>query len=145
MRTKALLRSAMAMLMGGIVVTGCIDDNYDLSDIDTTTELQVKDLVLPLDIDEIAMENIVQIEDTGMVKVINGEYVVLDSGTYKSDEIIIPSLLIPAPTVAPIKSHITLVENNTPSSMKALPQFPMRFDIGTQMSSFTYKQSNVTE
>ena len=114
MRTKALLRSAMAMLMGGIVVTGCIDDNYDLSDIDTTTELQVKDLVLPLDIDEIAMENIVQIEDTGMVKVIIGEYVVLDSGTYKSDEIIIPSLTIPAPTVAPIKSHITLVENNTP-------------------------------
>ena len=103
MRTKALLRSAIAMLMGGIVVTGGIDDNYDLSDIDTTTELQVKDLVLPLDIDEIAMENIVQIEDTGMVKVINGEYVVLDSGTYKSDEIIIPSLLIPAPTVAPIK------------------------------------------
>lgn len=144
MRTKALLRSAMAMLMGGIVVTGCIDDNYDLSDIDTTTELQVKDLVLPLDIDEIAMENIVQIEDTGMVKVINGEYVVLDSGTYKSDEIIIPSLLIPAPTVAPIKSHITLVENNTPTAV-AIPQFPMRFDIGTQMSSFTYTQSNVTE
>lgn len=144
MKLKALLRAAMVMLAGGFVVTGCIDDNYDLSDIDTTTELQVKDLVLPLDIDEIAMENIVQIEDTGMVKVINGEYVVLDSGTYKSDEIIIPSLLIPAPTVAPIKSHITLVENNTPTAV-AIPQFPMRFDIGTQMSSFTYKQSNVTE
>lgn len=144
MRTKALLRSAMAMLIGGIVVTGCIDDNYDLSDIDTTTELQVKNLVLPLDIDEISMENIVQIEDTGMVKVINGEYVVLDSGTYQSDEIIIPSLLIPAPTVAPIKSHITLIENNTPSAV-AIPQFPMRFDIGTQMSSFTYTQNNVTE
>lgn len=145
MRTKALLRSAIAMLAGTFVVTGCVDSDYDLSNIDTTADLKVKDLVLPINIDEIAMKEFISIEDTGHIQVINGEYVLIDSGTYESAEIIIPSLRIPAPTVAPIKSHITLIGENTPSSLKAVPKFPMRFDIGRQMSSFTYRQSNVTE
>ena len=145
MKLKALLRAAMVMLAGGFVVTGCIDENYDLSNVDTTAQLQVKDLVLPINIDEIAMKEFIALEDTGHIQVVNGEYVLIDSGTYQSDEIIIPSLTIPAPTVPPIKSHITLIEENTPSSVKALPKFPMRFDIGRQMSAFTYKQSGITE
>lgn len=145
MKLKALLRAAMVMLAGGFVVTGCVDENYDLSNVDTTAQLQVKDLVLPINIDEIAMKEFIALEDTGHIQVVNGEYVLIDSGTYQSDEIIIPSLTIPAPTVPPIKSHITLIEENTPSSVKALPKFPMRFDIGRQMSAFTYKQSGITE
>ena len=114
MKLKALLRAAMVMLAGGFVVTGCIDENYDLSNVDTTAQLQVKDLVLPINIDEIAMKEFIALEDTGHIQVVNGEYVLIDSGTYQSDEIIIPSLTIPAPTVPPIKSHITLIEENTP-------------------------------
>ncbi len=145
MKTKHLLRFATTMFVGAVVVSGCVDNDYDLSDIDTTTELQVKDLVLPLNIDEIAMQEILHIEDTGHVKVVNGEYVLIDSGTYESDPINIPSINIPAPQIDPIKSKITLIENNVPASMSTLPTFPMRFDLGEQFSEFTYQQSGVSE
>ena len=86
MKVKALLRAAMVMLAGGFVVTGCIDENYDLSNVDTTAQLQVKDLVLPINIDEIAMKEFIALEDTGHIQVVNGEYVLIDSGTYSTDD-----------------------------------------------------------
>ena len=46
------MASASALLM----LPGCIDDNYDLSDIDTTTELKVNDLVVPLNLKSISMQ-----------------------------------------------------------------------------------------
>lgn len=142
MKMKVLLHSAAAVLVGGMALTGCVDSDYDLSDIDGTTELQVKDLVLPVNIDEIKMSNIVSIGDTGMVKVFNGEYVVLDSGTYHSDPIVVPSIVVPSPDIAPIKSHITLIEDN---HVMSTPTFPLVFDIGEQFSEFTYHQSDVSE
>ena len=149
MRTKNLLRAAVVILAGGFIATGCIDENYDLSNVDTTAELQVKDLVLPLDIDEIAMREFINIEDTGHIQVINGEYVLIDSGTYSTDDIIIPAINIPAPSVAPITTTIKLLGNgNTPSSTKALPTlptFPLVFDIGRQVSEFEYKTSNISD
>ena len=149
MRTKNLLRAVVVILAGGFIATGCIDENYDLSNVDTTAELQVKDLVLPLDIDEIAMREFINIEDTGRIQVINGEYVLIDSGTYSTDDIIIPAINIPAPSVAPITTTIKLLENgNTPSSTKAiptLPSFPLIFDIGRQVSEFEYKASNISD
>ena len=149
MRTKKILRAAVVILAGGFIATGCIDENYDLSNVDTTAELQVKDLVLPLDIDEIAMREFINIEDTGHIQVINGEYVLIDSGTYSTDDIIIPAINIPAPSVAPITTTIKLLGNgNTPSSTKALPTlptFPLVFDIGRQVSEFEYKTSNISD
>lgn len=139
---RNFMLSAVVVIAGGILLTGCVDSDYDLSDIDGTTELQVNDLVLPIDIDEIKMSNIVSIGDTGMVKVFNGEYVVLDSGTYSSDPIIIPSIVVPAPVIAPIKSHITLIGDN---QVKATPTLPLVFNIGEQFSEFTYTQNNVSE
>ena len=149
MNTKSLLRSAIVVLASAFVATGCIDENYDLSNVDTTAELQVKDLVLPLDIDEIAMKEFISIEDTGHIQVINGEYVLIDSGTYTTDDIIVPAINIPAPSVAPIITTIKLLGNgNTPSSTKALPTlptFPLVFDIGRQVSEFEYKASNISD
>ncbi|MBQ2046139.1 MAG: hypothetical protein II260_03025 [Muribaculaceae bacterium] len=149
MRTRNLLRAAVVILASGFIATGCIDENYDLSNVDTTAELQVKDLVLPLDIDEIAMREFINIEDTGHIQVINGEYVLIDSGTYSTDDIIIPAINIPAPSVAPITTTIKLLGNgNTPSSTKALPTlptFPLVFDIGRQVSEFEYKTSNISD
>lgn len=146
MKLDFLKSFPVALLMGGVLLTGCIDEDYDLSNIDTTAELQVKDLVLPINVDEIAMNQFVSIADTGRIQVINGEYVLIDSGTYESDEIIIPEIKIPAPSVPTIKSTITLIEDNTPSALKAaMPTFPMRFDIGRQMSAFTYRQGGVTD
>lgn len=145
MKINLMKTLPLAMMVGGVLLTGCIDEDYDLSNVDTTAELQVKDLVLPINVDEIAMHEFVSITDTGHIQVINGEYVLIDSGTYQTNDIIIPEIKIPAPSVPTIKSTITLIEDNAPASLKAMPTFPMRFDIGRQMSGFTYKQGGVTD
>ena len=148
MNFKRFLLPSIAVVMGLCAFTSCIDENYDLSNVDTTAELKIKDIVLPLNIEdvELAMHEFVSITDTGRIQVINGQYVLIDSGTYASDEIIIPAIKIPSPSVPTIKSTITLIEDNTPSSLKAaMPTFPMRFDIGRQMSAFTYQQGGITD
>ncbi len=147
MKPKFLLYPAIAMMVGGAVFTSCVDSDYDLSDIDGTAELQVKDLVLPINIDEIAMKEIIHLEDTGHIQVINGEYVLIDSGTYESDEIIVPSIIAKAPEIAPVYSKIKLIENNNTSSLKALAPsaLPLVFEIGEQMSPFTYHEDGVSD
>lgn len=152
MRTKNLLRAVVVILAGGFIATGCIDENYDLSNVDTTAELQVKDLVLPLNIDEIAMKEFIGIEDTGHIKVINGEYVLIESGSYESDSITVPEIVAKSPNIAPVYSKIKLIDNS--KSLKDypdipgipnIPSFPLRFDIGKQMSGFSYREGNVSD
>ncbi len=151
MRIKKLLRFAIAMVAGGIVVAGCVDENYDLSNIDGTAEFQVKDLVLPINIDEIEMQQFIGIEDTGHIRVINGEYVLIDSGQYESDEIIMPDVVAKAPKFDPIYSQIKLVGGKSFKDYPDIPQipntpsFPLRFDIGKQMSGFSYQAAGVSD
>ena len=42
-----------------LVFTGCIDNSYDLSDIDTTTQLRFNNLVLPIQMDPILLSDII--------------------------------------------------------------------------------------
>lgn len=142
---KFLLRSAAVVMASGAVLTGCVDNDYDLSDIDGSAELKVNDLVLPIDIDEISMANIIDLNDTSHIKVINGEYVLIDSGTYQSEEIFVPAIHAVAPVIDPIISKITLITDNVPLSYPSTPTFPLRFEIGTQLSGFAYHVENVSD
>lgn len=45
--------SCLTAVLTAVVTTGCVDDSYDLSDIDTTTRIEVKDLTIPVNIDAI--------------------------------------------------------------------------------------------
>lgn len=74
-----------------LLLTGCIDDKYDLSDIDTTSEFRVNDLVLPINLDPVVLSDIIKIEEGDELKEINlnGEtfYGVQRTGDFSSDGI----------------------------------------------------------
>ena len=74
-----------------VALTGCIDDKYDLSNIDTTSEFQVKDLVLPVQIDPVALSDIITVKEGDQLKevTLNGKtfYAVEESGEFESDGI----------------------------------------------------------
>ncbi len=38
-----------------LLLTGCMDDNYDLSNIDTTSEVKVNGLVLPVNVKPVTL------------------------------------------------------------------------------------------
>ena len=105
MKFKSLLVSSAVL---SVMLTGCIDDSYDLSDIDTTAELKVKDLVLPLNIDDIVLSDIFDLEDNSRIKVVNGEYVIIEEGSFNSDEISIPDIHADAPEAGHTVKYLEL-------------------------------------
>lgn len=97
------------LLYGGVALismstlTGCIDNEYDLSDIDTTTEIKVNDLTLPINFAPITLGDIIEIKDDSELKevTVNGKtfYAVDKTGEFKSNDIHIPGFSAPAPHV----------------------------------------------
>ncbi len=101
---RQLIRFAVPMIT--LALTGCIDNGYDLSDIDTTTEIAITDLILPVNIDNVKLSDVIDIDRYSKIKImeISGKkaYVITDHGTFSSDPIIIPSFSASAPDVTPV-------------------------------------------
>lgn len=93
MKQKRLNLAALccAAISVAIGTSGCIENGYDLSDIDTTTEIKVKDLVLPVNLDPVELSDIITIEEDGKIKTvnINGKefYAVEETGSFHSDPV----------------------------------------------------------
>ena len=120
--------------------TGCIDDNYDLSDIDTTIQVSVNDLVLPIRIDDITLGDIITIDDDSRIKEIDGYYALIEEGTFQSEPVFIDPISIQPPYIAPINitARATTMTGITPKFTEALP-------IGRHTSPFDYITHNVSE
>ena len=56
-------------------MTSCVDDKYDLSDIDTTVKVDVNHLTIPVNIDQIDLSSIIDLDEEDNIKVIDGQYV----------------------------------------------------------------------
>lgn len=80
-----LLTAAMTMMC--VVMAACVDDKYDLSDIDSTVKVEVDNLVVPIKMDEIKLESI--IPDDKRVKVIDGRYAFVETGRFWSNPVYI--------------------------------------------------------
>lgn len=89
MNLKLLFCSATV----GLMVCSCFDDGYNLDDIDTTSRVDVKDLVIPINFDAVKLSDIIKIEDDSAIKEIsvNGKtiYAVSRTGDFDSDPIYI--------------------------------------------------------
>ena len=66
-----------------IALPSCVDDKYDLSDVDTTVRVDVNKLTLPIKLDEIKLESI--LKESDRVKIIDGAYTVIEGGNFESD------------------------------------------------------------
>lgn len=74
-----------------LLLTGCIDNKYDLSDVDTTSEFRVNNLTIPVNLDPVVLSDIIKVEEGDQLKdtTINGRtfYAVVQKGTFSSDPI----------------------------------------------------------
>lgn len=122
MKIKRILVYTISLLLA-LSLTACIDDAYDLSDIDSTVGIKVNDLVVPLKLDAITLQNLFDIEENSQIKEINGEYAILEEGSFESNSINIPSFKIPAPEIDPISETLDLVS----------------YDMGDSQLTFTNK------
>lgn len=130
-----------------LAMTGCIDDDYDLSDIDTTAKIQVKDLVLPINLDEVKLQSIIEIEEDDQIQVVDDEYVFIESGDFSSDHISIDKVAIDAPKIESTQSTVELSgsisEMASPQSMARTME--LHYPISDLASSFTYETHTVSD
>lgn len=101
-----------------IAATSCVDNAYDLSDIDTTARLQVKELVVPMNIDKATLDQVLDLDDDSEVKKIEQAdgsviYAIEKEGSFNSDPIKINSFTASKPNINPIRSTLDLVDLRT--------------------------------
>lgn len=125
--------------------SSCIDDDYDLSDIDTTAEFQVKDLVLPVNIDEIKLQSIIDLPEGGQIKIANDEYVFVQDGEYESSDVSIPQVYLDAPQVPSVVTSVDLSQSGVMPQSLFPSDFELNYPIGEQLSQFSYNTSSVSD
>lgn len=96
--------AAIALCLAGL--TGCIDDSYDLDNINTDVEVKVKDLVIPVNLDAITLSNAFDLNDDSAIKEIDGEYAVSVSGDFESNPVTVGKVDITPGAISPIVCQI---------------------------------------
>lgn len=123
------------------VATSCMDDNYDLSDIDTTSKLQVDNLTIPVNIDQITLKAIFDIDENdpdAAIQVVNGEYAVVRRGDFGSSDIKINEINLHGTTGTPTQTTIsTGVTGTLPAGQEV--SLPFTLDAET----FEYASTDV--
>lgn len=133
--------AAMAALL-----TGCIDDNYDLSDIDTTSEFKVKDLVLPLNLLPVELSDIIHVKEGEKLKevTINGNtfYAVEQEGDITADDMYIdPFTASPEPMYSKTASF---TENTSVNSLRRKAGSNVTFRLSSPVNqTLEYKASDI--
>lgn len=77
----------LAATIAATTLTACRDNNYDLSDIDTTTQIKVNDLTVPINLTDIKMSSIIDIENDGIVQIVNNQYCIVQQSDFESSDI----------------------------------------------------------
>lgn len=157
--TKSYLWASALPLVACTFLSGCIDNNYDLSDIDTTSKIAVKDLVIPVNLEPVKLNSIIKIDTdgdgaiveedyTGPLPELQGKkvYVFRHSGTFNSDPIHINSFHVNSPgDLTPTEVEISIAQ--ALSNRKRVPGFPtldpIKYDIKHVDKTFTYHIENI--
>lgn len=107
--------------LAAIALTACVDDKYDLSDIDTTVQVEVNDLTLPVNIDPFTMSSIFDIDENdpdATVKVVDGIYAIVRSGEFSSSQIRIAPITLNSHVSTSVSATInTNVSGNVPGGI----------------------------
>ena len=65
-----MIRKRLFILLAatGTMLASCVDNNYKLSDLDTTVGINVNNLILPLNVDSLVLDQVLELDEDGKVK-----------------------------------------------------------------------------
>lgn len=105
-------------------LSSCVDDNYNLSDMDTTVGISVNKLTIPLNVDSLVLDKVLDLEENSKIKktIVNGKeiYAIVEEGTFKSKSIEIPGFKAQSPEINPIKDKLNKSEKVSNSRTRGL-------------------------
>ena len=122
------------------VAAGCVDDNYDLANIDTTIGVTVDQLVIPVNIDEITLGDIITLDESDRVKVIDGQYAIVQDGKFNSAVMNVPQINLTAPEISPSETTIRLIGGGVSRAASAFS-----YDLASEHSDYRFESSLVSD
>ena len=87
MRSYKLSYMAVITIAACISFTSCTDNDYDLSDIDTNARFTVKDLVIPVNLDDVELDCVIDLKEDSKIKKDGNEYAFIEDGEFASNTI----------------------------------------------------------
>lgn len=128
-------------------MTGCVDDKYDLTDIDTTSQFTVKDLTVPVNLSEIKLKNVINLDDNENITIENGQYVLSKGGSIAQTEFKLNGVHVNAPIIAPTNIYVGLGDLAVPpGTFISAPLDLGSLDITpTDLVGYEFKMLNVDE
>ena len=134
----------------------CIDESYDLDDIDMTIGSYV-DLTLPAcSTSEITLKNIMDLEDDDIVKIVDGDFYLVEDGVADIPQIEIQNVVIKKPEIFDIDTSVDIDlfpkrngQNKSPKKIVIggieLPNFEYTYTIQEKDKAYYELQNTVSE
>ena len=98
--------------------TSCINSDYDLNNIDGTSRIAVNDLTIPLNLDKITLDKVIDLGENSLIKEVTDPssgvqcYAAVESGAFESSSISIPKFSAQIASSQDIESSIDLTKLN---------------------------------
>ena len=107
MKTNHLFKLG-AFVLTACLFTSCIDEKYDLDNVDMTIGTS-GDLTLPTSsTGEIVLKNLMDLKEEGVVQIANGEYFIVEDGSANIPTIDIAPIVIAKPVLEPIVAEVNV-------------------------------------
>lgn len=107
MKSTINLLAMATATVATVALSSCVDDAYDLENINTDVEVRVNNLVVPINLDAITLSNAFDLEEGSVVKEVNGEYAVVVDGDFTSKPFEVSPVSIAVDgSIAPINCEI---------------------------------------
>lgn len=133
----------LTSLVIALSLTGCVDDKYDLKDIDTTSRVTVNNLTVPVNLESIKLDNVIDMDDNENIKTLtdangNKYYALQEDGDFSTSSFHIDAISVPAVPIAPLEYHVGL-NLNTRSAFSGSVSMPSDLP----MSEYHFNMNNI--
>lgn len=143
MKKSLAYKTLIGLPLAALAMTGCVDDAYDLENINTDVEVKVNDLVVPIKLDAITLSNAFDLDDESVIKEINGEYAVVVDGDFHSDPININPVVIDPGTVNPIESTVYKFDGVSGAPSVPVEGRTVAYEITEAVTDFSFGSDHV--
>ena len=139
------LRKASIPFAAMLALTGCTDDKYDLDDLDTTSQIPINDVVLPVNLEAIRLDDVIELSDNDNIveaTEAGGKkiYAFDKRGKITTDDVVIDAIEVTAEEVESTSAMLTRNDAETATLSDAVA-----YDMAHMTSQFSYSAANVDE
>jgi len=145
---KPLLRT-LAFVPLSFLLYGCVDDSYDLSNADTTTRVNINDLVLPVNIDPVRLGDVIDIDEGSKIQSVNiggaEFYALVESGSFKSDPVSINGVQASPAPISPTRETLRRLIGSETKGGNRVPSGEFIYPIVEVGNYFSYDAVDIDE